>query len=80
VRRDVRPPEDFVCHPVSNARESLLQKENTLDWSPTVSPNEAAHFQLGEFGRMNLRGIYRPPGWCLFSVIEANAAKLPRIA
>ncbi len=79
-RRDPCPPENLIRHPVSNPGKAALQEKHSLNRRPGVSPNELAHYALGEFRRMNFRRAFRPPLRRLFPVMETNPAKLPGVA
>ena len=66
-RRDPCPPENLIRHPVSNPGKAALQKKHSLNRRPGVSPNELAHYALGEFRRMNFRRAFRPTTLAPFS-------------
>lgn len=79
-RVDPSAPQNFVGHPIADARKVLLEKKGGLDWQLSV-PLEGTAQNLGrESSRSDRWRKSRPPWRLTFAVKENYAAKLARIA
>jgi hypothetical protein len=78
-RTDMRAPQDFVCHPISNPGKAALQKERRLNRQSTVVLKKAGHKpEIECFGSYSRREL-RPPQRFRAAVMEENTSKLPGV-
>ena len=78
-RGDLRAPENFVGHPVADAGETALQKQDGFDRRPGVAAQKCVEeFSIEVAGR-DVRRSGAPPGRRGFSVMKPNPAEEPGI-
>jgi len=77
---DLRAPKNFVCHPVADPRETLLQKKNCFCWCPRVVSQECVKKFPIERCRCNVGCAGAPPIRRKFAVMKSDATEKPRVA
>lgn len=80
LRRNCGAPEDFIGHPVTDARKAALEQKHRFYRRASVSPNECGHELPGEGERMNFWQVRRPPRRRLLPMLKTDAPKLARVA
>lgn len=78
-RRDPGAPQDFIRHPISDARESFLHENNSLDRRPPVTIEERIHERSIECAGRNLGASGSPPFRFSLAVMKTHASKKTRV-
>ncbi|MEY2550245.1 MAG: hypothetical protein QOG12_389 [Verrucomicrobiota bacterium] len=78
--RDLRPPQNFVRHPVPDSSETFLQKQDRLYRRPRVPGQEPIEEYTVEGFRADIWSAGAPPIRRRFSVMKADAPEEARIA
>ena len=75
-RMEAGAPEDFVGHPVADAREVFLHEEHGFERGAAAAFEEAGEARERKFLGKNAWGERRPPGGWFGALVEAHAAEV----
>lgn len=78
-RRDPGSPQDFIRHPIADARESILHENNSLDRRPCVTIEERIYKRSIEFVGRNSRSSRSPPFRFARAIVKTHSPKETRI-
>lgn len=77
--RDLRSPEDFVRHPVSDAGKAALQQKNGFDWRARVTSEKSVEEAAVERTRADVWSAIAPPRRRAASLIKSDPAEETRV-
>jgi hypothetical protein len=78
-RSNLSAPQNFIRHPIADARESILHQNHSLDRRPPVTIEERIHKRSIEFSGRDLGSSGSPPFWLALSMMKPHSSKETRI-